>query len=140
VTETPEPPAGFSLSIPAFSGGFSDHNGPYFDGPPDGPLQRAFFALDRHANGLGVVHGGMLSAFTDSLLAHAVGRATGKIGMTINLSTDFLHMARAGEWVIGEASMTRATADFAFAEGRLRVGRRDVVRASGIFKLMQRRR
>ena len=59
----------------------------------------------------------MLSAFTDGLLAAAVGRGTGKAGVTIHLSVDFLHMAREGDWVIGEARMTRATKDVAFVEG-----------------------
>ena len=47
-------------------------------------------------------------------------------------------MARVGEWVMGEARMIRATKEVAFAEGRAYVGGRDVVRASGIFKLMNR--
>ena len=36
--------------------------------------------------------------------------------------------------------MTRAAKDVAFAEGRAYVGGHDVVRCSGIFKLMDRRR
>ena len=60
--------------------------------------------------------------------------------MTIHLSVDFLHMARMGEWVLGEARCTRITRDVAFAEGRAYVGGHDVVRASGLFKLMSRDR
>ena len=44
----------------------------------------------------------MLTAFMDGLLAAAVYRATRKTSVTIHLSVDFLHMARVGEWVIGE--------------------------------------
>jgi acyl-coenzyme A thioesterase PaaI-like protein len=62
------------------------------------------------------------------------------VGMTIHLSIDYLHMARVGEWVIGEARCTRATRDVAFAEGRAHVRGQDVVRCSGVFKLMDRRR
>lgn len=133
----PEPPEGFVQS--AGRGPFSTLNGPYFHRRGDGPLtEQAFFALPRHANGIGIVHGGMLSAFMDGLLAGAAGRGTGKVGVTIHLSIDFLHMARQGDWVMGEARMTRATRDVAFAEGRLHVRGVDVVRASGIFKLMSR--
>jgi len=133
----PAPPDGY---VPSEGrGGFSTLNGPYFHRPSDGPLaEQAFYAQKRHANGLGLVHGGMLSAFMDGVLAGAVWRGTGKTGVTIHLSIDFLHMARVGEWVMGEARMTRATKDVAFAEGRAYVGRRDLVRASGIFKLMSR--
>jgi uncharacterized protein (TIGR00369 family) len=135
----PPPPEGY---VPSRGrGGFSTLNGPYFHRPGDGELsEQAFFALPRHANGVGLVHGGMLSAFMDGVLAGAVGRGTGKAALTIHLSVDFLHMARVGEWVMGEARMTRATRDVAFAEGRAYVGGHDVVRCSGIFKLMSRDR
>jgi uncharacterized protein (TIGR00369 family) len=134
----PDPPPGFVPS--AGRGQFSTHNGPYFHKPPaDGVVSQAFFALPRHTNGIGLVHGGMLSAFTDGLLAGAVGFGTGKVGVTIHLSIDFLHMARQGDWVLGEARMTRATKDVAFAEGVLRARGVDIVRASGVFKLMDRR-
>jgi uncharacterized protein (TIGR00369 family) len=135
----PAPPEGY---VPSEGrGGFSTLNGPYFYRPRDGTMaEQAFFALKRHANGIGLVHGGMLSAFMDGVLAGAVWRGTGKTAVTIHLSIDFLHMARVGEWVMGEGRMTRATRDVAFAEGRAYVGGHDVVRCSGVFKLMSRDR
>jgi acyl-coenzyme A thioesterase PaaI-like protein len=135
----PEPPPGFVRS--EGRGLFSTRNGPYFHRvEPGETVAQAFFAQARHANGVGLVHGGMLSAFMDGLLAHAVGRGTEKLGVTVHLSVDFLHMARMNEWVIGEARMTRATRDLAFAEGVARSRGVDVVRASGIFKRMERSR
>jgi uncharacterized protein (TIGR00369 family) len=135
----PAPPEGFVLADGR--GSFSTHNGPYFHRPSDSELaEQAFFALRRHANGIGLVHGGMLSAFMDGVLAGAVWRGTGKTAVTIHLSIDFVHMARVGEWVRGEGRLTRATREVAFAEGRAYVGGHDVVRASGIFKLMTRDR
>lgn len=135
--EIPPPPEGFVRS--QGRGQFSTLNGPYFHKPiQDGVVQQAFFALPRHTNGIGIVHGGMLSAFTDGLLASAAGHGTGKVSVTIHLSVDFLHMARQGDWVLGEARMTRATRDVAFAEGRLHVRGVDILRASGIFKMMAR--
>jgi uncharacterized protein (TIGR00369 family) len=135
--EIPPPPEGFVRS--QGRGQFSTVNGPYFHRVGEGELvEQAFYALPRHLNGVGLVHGGMLSAFMDGLLASAAGRGTGKLSVTIHLSVDFLHMARQGDWVIGEAKMTRATRDVAFAEGRAHVRGVDVVRASGIFKMMTR--
>ena len=135
----PPPPAGYVLS--EGRGAFSTLNGPYFHRPGDGPLaEQAFYALKRHANGIGLVHGGMLSAFLDGVLAGAVWRGTGKTAVTVHLSIDFLQMARVGDWVMGEGRLTRATRDVAFAEGRAYVGGHDVVRCSGVFKLMSRDR
>ena len=125
--DIPAPPEGFKLS--SGRGSFSTRNGPYFHRiGNEGLTEQAFFALDRHTNGIGIVHGGMLSAFTDGLLAGAVGRGTGKIAVTIHLSIDFLHMARKGDWVLGEARMSRATRDVAFADGRLHVRGVDIGR------------
>ncbi len=137
--EIPPPPAGFVVS--EGRGVFSTHNGPYFHKPSeDERVEQAFFALPRHANSLGLVHGGMLSAFMDGVLAGAVGRKSGQPGVTIHLSIDYLHMARVGDWVIGEARCIRATRDVAFAEGRAHARGVDIIRCSGVFKLMERRR
>lgn len=134
--QIPEPPEGFVLA--EGRGLFSTRNGPYFTTPPTGDLvEQAFYAMRRHCNGVGIVHGGMLSAFMDGVLAGAVWRGAQRRAVTIHLSIDFLHMARAGEWVRGEARLTRATREVAFAEGRAYVGGQDVVRASGVFKLMK---
>lgn len=131
----PPPPEGFSPS--RGRGAFTSHNGPYFhrDGAT-GPEQ-AFFALPRHCNGVGLIHGGMLSAFLDGLLAGAAAQATSAIPVTVHLSVNYLGMGRAGEWVLGDAVVTRITRDIAFAEGRAHIGGRDLARASGVFKLMR---
>ncbi|HEY9236598.1 MULTISPECIES: PaaI family thioesterase [Phenylobacterium] len=134
----PDPPAGF---VPSGNrGAFSSHNGPYFHRAEMGELtEQAFYALPRHANGIGLVHGGMLTAFLDGLMGSAAYRTTRQTGVTIHLSVDFLHMGRVGEWIMGEAKVTRSTKDVAFVEARAHVQGVDLVRASGIFKLMRRR-
>jgi acyl-coenzyme A thioesterase PaaI-like protein len=132
--ETPSPPAGFAAS--GGRGAFSNHNGPYFHNAEGA---QAFFALKRHCNSIGLIHGGMLSAFLDGVLASAAARGANATPITIHLSIDFLDMGRAGEWVIGEASLTRAASDIAFVEGRAHVGGRTLARATGVFKLMRRR-
>src|SRR5579862_2497523 len=129
----PEPPPGFRRS--SGRGAFSTHNGPYFNN--DAGAQ-AFFALKRHCNGVGLLHGGMLSAFLDGVLAGAAARGGGGgTPITVHLSIDFLDMGRAGDWVVGEASLTRAAGDLAFVEGRAHVAGRSLARATGVFKLMR---
>ena len=136
--QIPAPPEGFVM-FPK-RGPFSTHNGPYFYKPQGERYEQAFFALERHANGMGIVHGGMLSSFMDGVLAWAVGRATRKTLVTIHLSVDFLTIARVGHWVHGEAKVTRSTQALAFAEGRAYCGGHDVVRASGVFRILDRER
>jgi uncharacterized protein (TIGR00369 family) len=130
----PTAPAGFRRA--GGRGAFSNHNGPYFNNAEG---VQAFYAEARHCNSIGLIHGGMLSAFLDGVLASAAARGTGSTPITVHLSIDYLDMGRAGEWVMGEASLTRASSDLAFVEGRARVGERVLARATGVFKLMRRR-
>jgi uncharacterized protein (TIGR00369 family) len=132
--DAPPPPPGFVVSLDR--GAFSTRNGPYFH---DGNGRQAFFARKRHCNGMGLIHGGMLSAFLDGVLAGAVARGTGAVSVTVHLSIDFVDMGRAGDWVIGEGTLTRAAGDLAFVEGRARIGERTLARATGVFKAMRRR-
>ena len=134
---TEPPPDGYVLS--GSRGAFSTHNGPYYHRETADGARQAFHAVARHCNAVGLIHGGMLSAFLDGLLAAAAYKATGASPITMHLSIDFLDMGRAGDWVVGEAKVTRATRDIAFVEGRAQVGDRDLARASGVFKLMRRR-
>lgn len=119
-------------------GPFTTHNGPFFHRRVDWGSEQAFFAEARHCNSIGLIHGGMLSAFLDGLLAAAVAIETRAVPITIHLSVDYLGMGRAGEWVMGEARVTRATKELAFVEGHCSAKGRDLARATGVFKLMRR--
>ena len=132
----PPPPDGFQ---PSARGPYTTHNGPMFHRVGGERVEHAFFVLRRHCNSLGIVHGGMLSTFMDGVLANAVGRETGQASVTVHLSLDFLSMARSGDWVYGDAVVTRKTRDLVFVEGRIHTGSRDVMRATGIFKPVHRR-
>jgi uncharacterized protein (TIGR00369 family) len=130
--DVPPPPDGFT---PSARGPFTTHNGPTFHKlNADGTFAHAFFVLPRHCNSMGIVHGGMLTTFLDGLLARAVYDASKAQSVTLHLSVDFLSAARLGQWVLGEAAVTRSAKDVTFAEGRIHADGRDVLRGSGIFK------
>ncbi|MFP3942764.1 MAG: PaaI family thioesterase [Alphaproteobacteria bacterium] len=132
------PPPGFVRST--FRGPFTTWNGPFYHRvDPDG-FAHGFRARPRHCNGHGIVHGGLLTAVLDGVLAAAVWRETRRRMVTIRLTSDFLAMARPGDWVEGTAHVTRAAREIAFAEGRIHVEGRDVLTGSGVFKLMRARR
>ena len=131
------PPVGFVRS--ERRGPFTEHNGPVYHRADSEAVIHGFHALRRHCNGLGIVHGGMLASFLDGLLGHAVGAAARTPSVTIHLSLDYLSMARAGDWIEGEAKISRLARDVAFAEAEARVKGRAVVRATAVFKLMERK-
>ena len=125
------PPEGFVRSTER--GPFTTHNGPFYHRSAEGGAEQAFFAEARHCNGMGLIHGGMLSAFLDGLLAAAVAIRTGAVPVTIHLSVDFLGMGRAGDWVMGEARVTRATSRTRLRRGpRRRRGPRSRPRDGGV--------
>ncbi len=81
-------------------------------------FRQAVRLQERHCNSRGHAHGGFLSAFADGLLATAIFRATGRPSVTVRLTTDFLRVARVGEWMQGTARIERATRSLAFVEAR----------------------
>ena len=128
----PVPPDGFRLMTGR--GAFSTRNGPYYFRKVETGVCQAFYASPHHCNGRGAVHGGMFAAFLDGLLAHAAHVGSDQSLVTVQMSISYLAGGKQGQWVIGEAHITRRTRDLAFVEARLHADGRDLVRASGVFK------
>ena len=129
------PPEGF-VRVTS-SGGFSSHNGPYFERPAEGRVVRGFRALPRHANALGIVHGGMLTAFLDSTMGVAVHRLAHSRSVTIRLVADFLAPGRVGEWLQAEAELVGVTEGVAHIRAQLRGPRHLVMTGQGSFALLR---
>jgi uncharacterized protein (TIGR00369 family) len=105
-----EPRAGFALT--PSRGKFTIHNGPSYRATAEGDIRTGLWVLDRHCNGMGFMHGGMVSAFADSALAWAVWSATGKMSVTIKLTIEFMEIAREGEWIVAHPSVTFIDGEF----------------------------
>jgi uncharacterized protein (TIGR00369 family) len=136
VLDAANAPAGFEPSLSR--GSFTSHNGPFFHKVEGDEFWHGFRALDRHANSHGILHGGLLMTFADGLLATAVWRETQARAVTVRMNSDFIDMARAGEWVQGTAKLSRATRTMAFAEATVNAGNRLIFTATGVFKLFRR--
>lgn len=91
------PPPGFALR--PTRGKFSLHNGPSFLATAKDDIRSGLWVLDRHCNGLGFMHGGMICAFADSALAWAVWSATGRSSVTIKLTMEFMDIVKEGTWL-----------------------------------------
>lgn len=132
------PPEGFTPSTTR--GPYTTHNGPFYHKVTEDGFWHGVRVRERHCNSRGITHGGMLMAFADGLLGTAVFRATKTVALTIRMNSDFLSSARPGDWLEGTARVTRATRSVVFCEAELYVGQRAVLKATGVFKLMQRHR
>jgi len=135
---SPPPPPGYGDAGP--SGPFLTENGPLFLKFEEGPFtEQCFFVRKRHVNTKGMLHGGMIATFMDSVLARTVLAGAEGQFVTVHLATSFLAVAKQGEWVYGEGRVVRATPDLIFADARAYVDSKDIARATGIFKVLRRR-
>lgn len=134
--QTFQPPAGFEPL---------QRGGPYMAGLGqlycrriDRDITIAMRIEARHTNMRGIAHGGMLSSLADSALGigltlHCEGRHS---FVTVNLSSDFVDAARPGDWVEAHVDIQRLGRRMAFANCFLQVGERRILRASGVFAVM----
>ncbi len=105
----------------------------------DGTCWRAFRAKNIHCNSAGIVHGGMMVTFVDALMGLTVANSAQSTALTVRLTTDFLSIARPGDWIVGQCRVAKLTRSVAFAEAEAYIGARPLISAQGIFKLMRRR-
>ena len=129
------PPDGFTAA--PTRGPFTTHNGPVFVRPGTGKAKpaSALPILKRHCNGLGFMHGGMIAAFADSSLAHAIIQLTGRTCVTLNMSIEYFDTIHVGSWLIGEPEILSIDGDIAHVEVGLTVENRVKARATGVFRL-----
>ena len=140
MAESGAPPPGF-VPVPAGGSGFAALVGPFYQKLEDGRLYRGLRLGAQHANRLGIAHGGLLLTFADALLGAAIRHAQGsRPAVTVKLSADLVTAARRGEWLEGEASVSRAGRSLVFVRGRAYVGRRTVLTAEGVFQLLAARK
>jgi acyl-coenzyme A thioesterase PaaI-like protein len=130
------PPAGFEPHLSA--GGFSRHNGPFYQKLDGHDNYRGFYVLERHCNSMGIAHGGLLVSFADALLGMAVYRLSRRAPITVRLTTDFVAAAKMGDWVEGKGTVIHAGDDVIFVSANIYVGDNTVLMAQGVFKAQKR--
>lgn len=77
------------------------------------------WVLDRHCNGMGFLHGGMVASFFDSCIARAIYESAGRFGVTIKLSIDYLDIVKEGTWMEALPSILAVDGDLAHAQADL---------------------
>ena len=116
---------------------FEIHLGPVFETGGKG-ARRFFLEIDsRHVNGRGVIHGAMLMTFADLALGQAAWDATDNASVvTVNMQSQFLKTARAGDVVSVLPVIVRRTRSLLFLRGDFEVDGEVVFTASSIWKIL----
>ncbi|MCP5433328.1 MAG: PaaI family thioesterase [Alphaproteobacteria bacterium] len=120
---------------------FEAYVGPFFERMRDGPsgpeLMVAFRVDERHLNGAGSVHGGMLMTFADAALGTAIWRLTSRVpSVTVSMQIDFLKPARLGDLVETAPILTRRTRSILFVRATFEVGGEPVLHATSLWKVL----
>lgn len=117
---------------------FEDSTGPFFMklNPETGKHLSAFLCQERHMNGGGFMHGGMLMSFADyALFVIAHDELQDQHSVTLSCQTDFLAgAAPIGEVVYADGEVTRATRSLVFIRGQTYVGDTILTTFTGILK------
>ncbi len=118
---------------------FEDRNGPFYRRRDEqGRWQCGFRVEEKHCNGGGIAHGGLLMLFADNaLFAIARDRLDG-MGLTLSLHSDFTTPVGVGEIVLADGEVTHETGRMLFVRGRLYTDKTTVMSFSGIIRRFSR--
>lgn len=78
-----------------------------------------FWVLERHCNGMGFLHGGMIASFFDSSMAWAIFDAIGRTGVTLKLTTEYLDTVSEGAWMESHPKVCAINDDIVHAQADL---------------------
>jgi len=116
--------------------GFVSHNGPYYyRKDADGRVEFGFLSDERHVNPNGVLHGGSILGFLDTILGHAVVRETRRRCATVSLDTQFMASVPPGAWITARARVKRVTRTLAFVDGDAVAGETLLASATAVFRV-----
>jgi acyl-coenzyme A thioesterase PaaI-like protein len=116
--------------------GFVGHIGPYYWRQDSAGQHEFGFQTDaRHGNPNGVLHGGAVLSFLDTILGHAVVRETQRPCATISLDSRFIGSAAPGAWIGGRTTLKKLTRSFAFIDAEAFEGDKLLVTATSIFRI-----
>lgn len=120
--------------------GFNAHIGPVRFAKVDETTWKAALVLDeRHMNTGGVCHGGVLLTLADTAMGTSTFEAGGgRPCATIQLDSHFVAAAKPGQTLVATARQVRAVSGLSFMSCEIVAGGRQVFRASGVWKYLNR--
>ncbi len=92
----------------------------------------------RHRNGIGTVHGGVVTSLLDQVIALETWNAAGRQPTaTVQMDTRFLGAARAGDFLEATATIRRMTGSLAFVDAQVSRGDDILATATAIMKILK---
>ena len=127
------PPGAENISL----GGFNQFAGPIWRLPAEGEVRRfALVVADKHMNGSGSVHGGMLMMFADVSMSQTSRAVSGaKSCSTVSLTCDFVGPGKLGEVLVSSVRVTKQTRTLVFMSAEIACGARVIAAVTGLWKI-----
>jgi uncharacterized protein (TIGR00369 family) len=132
----PRIPAGF-VPVPRYCQ-FNDRTGQIHRKGEGQDAVFGFLATKDHENPNGVLHGGMLMTFIDTVMGDMAQTVAGRFTATISLNVDFVASMPADGWVEGRPRLVRLTNTLAFMAGEAFNDGKLLISASGIWRVFSR--
>jgi uncharacterized protein (TIGR00369 family) len=123
------------------TGGFNRFAGPFYRLPDEGADENrvrrfAFVVLEKHMNGSGSVHGGLLMTFADIAMSRTSRLASGaKSCSTVALNCDFVGPGRLGDLIGIRVRVSRQTRTLVFLTAEISCGERVLMNAQGLWRI-----
>ena len=120
---------------------FTDPWEPLYSSVSPDQISLGTILRDAHCNSRGIVHGGFISTIADNamgLTCAAVMKAQGrevKSLVTVNLSVDFIGMAKVGDWIETQSEVVKLGGSLGFVRSQLMTSKGAIARANATFKL-----
>jgi acyl-coenzyme A thioesterase PaaI-like protein len=118
--------------------GFLHLIGPLWQRVVNGEHEYALVAQDKHHNRRGLVQGGVLMTFADRTCGMTARYVSGKTMLaTVQLDTHFVEAGKIGETLTSKPHIVRSTRSLIFITTEVRVEKRCIAMASGVFKILK---
>ena len=134
-------------SEPAVPNGFARHfrhspvtdpREPIYSKQADQKIMLGLRVRESHTNARGLAHGGLISALADNAmgLSCASQFVTPHSLLTVNLSIDFLGVAKIGDWLEFDTVFTKIGSTLCFAQAYITANSVTCAKASATFRAM----
>ena len=114
-----------------------DNIGPFYYRKQGDELCMGMLAGEKHANGMGAVHGGVLLAYADYAATMLALSGVKENCVTISLNSDFLAAAHLGDWIEATGTVVRRTGSLTFLRGELLVEGRPVLGFQSVLRRLK---
>ena len=119
---------------------FEDHCGPMYYKKIDGHFHSRLMLQEKHMNGQGNVHGGVLMTFADYALFVIARDSLREVGaVTVSFSSEFIGPADIGELLEARGEIIQETGRMLFVQGMIYSGERKLLRFSGVLRKVPRK-